>query len=312
VRGYRRRLKVLNRAFGSVILHELTAHRIEQFKRDRLAGKWRGHGTKGAAKPDQAGHRQSRVGLPERRAVESVQWGKLRENPMRQVKRLKVDNRRTRILTEAEWTAVLEVCPRKLRAMVALALVMGARFGEILDLRWEHCQDRYVTFLETKNGRMRRVPISPAIEAILDAQPKVHPWVFTNNRTEESYTVNGAGHTFKRAVVRAGITSGDVTLHTLRHTALSRMIASGFDDYTVMAISGHSSTRMLSRYTHPTEERKIGALTLAPLFTNWPQSDDSQDREAEELKELLEKIGGRQEDRTPDLRIANAALSQLS
>jgi hypothetical protein len=27
-----------------------------------------------------------------------------------------------------------------------------------------------------------------------------------------------------------------------------------------MAISGHSSTRMLARYTHPTEQRKIGAL----------------------------------------------------
>ena len=43
----------------------------------------------------------------------------------------------------------------------------------------------------------------------------------------------------------------------LRHTALSRMIAGGYDDYTVMEISGHSSTRMFRRYKHPTEERKI-------------------------------------------------------
>jgi integrase len=57
------------------------------------------------------------------------------------------------------------------------------------------------------------------------------------------------------------ITSGDVTLHSLRHTALSRMIADGYDEYTVMAISGHSSTRMLARYTHPTEERKLETLT---------------------------------------------------
>ena len=46
-------LKVLNRAFGSLILHEITAHRIEQFKRERLAGKWRGHGYKSAGKPIQ-------------------------------------------------------------------------------------------------------------------------------------------------------------------------------------------------------------------------------------------------------------------
>jgi site-specific recombinase XerD len=42
--------------------------------------------------------------------------------------------------------------------------------------------------------------------------------VATNSRTREGYTVNGVAHTFGRAVERAGITSGDVTLHTLRHT----------------------------------------------------------------------------------------------
>jgi integrase len=72
--------------------------------------------------------------------------------------------------------------------------------------------------------------------------------------------VNGAAPVFRRAVERAGITGGDVTLHTLRHTALSRMVAAGIDDYTVMEISGHSSTRMLERHTHPTEARKIDAL----------------------------------------------------
>ena len=38
------------------------------------------------------------------------------------------------------------------------------------------------------------------------------------------------------------------------------MIAEGFDEDTVMSISGHSSTRMLARYTHPTAERRAGAL----------------------------------------------------
>ena len=38
-------------AFGSLILHEITPHRIEQFKRDRLAGKWRGKGYTSAPKP---------------------------------------------------------------------------------------------------------------------------------------------------------------------------------------------------------------------------------------------------------------------
>jgi Phage integrase family len=77
---------------------------------------------------------------------------------------------------------------------------------------------------------------------------------------------------FNRAVTRASITSGDVTLHKLRHTALSRMIAAGFDDHTVMELSGHSSTRMLGRYTHPTDARKIGALTMPRVSTQRAQS----------------------------------------
>ena len=44
-------LLTLNRAFGSLILHEITPHRIERFKRDRMTGKWRGHGYKTASKP---------------------------------------------------------------------------------------------------------------------------------------------------------------------------------------------------------------------------------------------------------------------
>jgi hypothetical protein len=53
-----------------------------------------------------------------------------------------------------------------------------------------------------------------------------------------------------------------------------------------MALSGHQSVRMLERYTHPTMARKVDALEKG--------------------------AGGRQEARTPDLRVANAALSQLS
>ena len=101
----------------------------------------------------------------------------------------------------------------------------------------------------------------------------------------------------------------------MQTTALSRLIAAGFDDYTVMQISGHSSTRMLARYTHPTEERKVGALALPSLVTKWSQNENavSEDsKTASEIAELLENFGGRQEARTPDLRVANAALSQLS
>ena len=113
----------------------------------------------------------------------------------------------------------------------------------------------YLTFLETKNGKTRKIQITPTIRTILDSLPRFHPWVFTNSKTEKPY--KSVRKVFERALVRAGITTGDVTFHTLRHTALSRMIAGGIDDYTVMAISGHSSTRISSdTRTRPTSGRR--------------------------------------------------------
>ena len=111
--------------------------------------------------------------------------------------------------------------------------------------------------------------------------------------------MNGVAHTFRRAVERAGISTGDVTVHTLRHTALSRMIAGGYDDHTVMSISGHSSTRMLARYTHPTEERKIGALNVPWLSTKRAHDVEDDAATDSELAELLRKVGGRQGESNP-------------
>jgi len=164
---------------------------------------------------------------------------------------------------------------------------------------------------EERQGK--RIPISPTIDAVLTAQPRInlHPWVFTDSQTEQPF--KSVRQVFDRAVLRAGITTGDVTLHTLRHTALSRMIASGYDDYTVMEISGHSPPRGCSRGTHiPPNSGRFTRWNCRA----WSQTGHKPKRpirlSRNEIAELLKKNGGRQEARTPDLCVANAALSQLS
>ena len=98
-----------------------------------------------------------------------------------------------------------------------------------------------------------------------------------NAKTEKPYTT--IRKVFERALERAKIDTGDVTVHMLRHTALSRMIEHGLDDYTVMSISGHSSTRMRERYTPPTLERRIAALNTFDLSTICPQTRYSTKRQ---------------------------------
>ena len=104
---------MLNRAFGSLILHEITAHRVEQFKRERLPGKWRDH-LHPRDKPLKPGTVDRELDTFRSVFSRAVEWGKLLEHPMRVVKRLKVDNRRTRILSETEQAALLKASSRKL------------------------------------------------------------------------------------------------------------------------------------------------------------------------------------------------------
>ena len=194
-----------------------------------MTGKWRAHGQKANPKPLKPATVNRELDTLKSILSKAVEWGKLVESPARGVKRLRVDNRRTRILTEDEQRAILESAPRKMRAFITLALITAARAGELLGLRWEHVTEDALLLLETKNGKPRRIPLSPSARAVLATLPRVpgRPYVFTNAATADRYTVNGALHVFRRAVVRAGIRTGDVTLHTLRHTAISRMIEKG-------------------------------------------------------------------------------------
>ena len=153
-----------------------------------------------------------------------------------------------------------------MRAIVTFALITTAKIGEILTLRWDQCSDGTVTFLRTKNGKLRRIPITGVLAEVLAEQLRLTPWVFPNPRTQKPYTTVAA--TLRRALERAKVTTGDVIPQTLHHAAISRMIEAGYDDYTVMAISGHSWTRMLARYTHPSEARKMDALESFSVVTN--------------------------------------------
>jgi len=87
-----------------------------------------------------------------------------------------------------------------------------------------------------------------------------------------------------------------------------------------METVGDLTRAMLQRYTHPANERKRSALeTFDRALVQAAQAEHTvstrRDQDGDvpsELAEILKEIGGRQEARTPDLRVANAALSQLS
>ncbi len=307
----------LTEMFGGLLLKDLTGHRIEQWKRERLDGRWKAHGQKKPAKPVQPATVNRELDTLRLMLNKAVEWHKLLVSPCAGVKRFKVKNGRTRILLPDEERRLLAACPRKLGLFVRLALATGARAGELLRLTWEDVGEDELVLWETKNGEVRRLPITSGVRAVLDALPRRHPHLFTNATTGKPYTTNGLRHVYRRACVRAGLLDRALVLHTLRHTAISRMIAAGFDLHTVMELSGHKSHAMLKRYSHPTADRKRQALEAAAAGHNLVTTADLGGPETTKATEdsaafPRDCVGGRQEARTPDLRVANAALSQLS
>jgi integrase len=194
------------------------------------------------------------------------------------------------------------------RAFIALALISAAPAGELLELRWEQVTAEEVTFPQIENGRRRTIPLTPQRRLVFDSLSRTSEWVFLIRRTQRPHTVNGMRHVVRRAYLRAGMTSRDVTVHTLRHTALSRMLAAGSDVVSVKEIGGHSTIRMLERYAHSATPQKKAALESGRLGTLWAQLPSrrrvQRDGPARTGPFSGGFRGGRQEARTPDLRVA--------
>jgi hypothetical protein len=72
-------------------------------------------------------------------------------------------------------------------------------------------------------------------------------------------------------------------------------------------VSGALTSRLADQSKSPPPVCSRVRSTLRPRRSKSVDAGD-----AAEITKLLKEVGGRQEDRTPGLRVANAALSQLS
>jgi integrase len=178
-------------------------------------------------------------------------------NPVKQVRRPKINNRRERRLKPGEWERLLAAVhddrTPMLKPLLILALATGMRRGELLAMEWQHVDlARCTVFLPmTKNGQARTVPLSPDAVSTLASLSHHDPRCFP-------MTGNSVRLAFDRLRRRAGIS--DLTFHDIRHEAISRFVERGLSLAQVQMISGHRDLRMLLRYTHLAVDDIVAAL----------------------------------------------------
>ena len=190
-------------------------------------------------------------------------------NPTRQIRPPKPGRGRRRRLLPEEEQALMAACDESraayLTTLVVLALETAARFGEIVNMRWENIDfnRRTALLVDTKNGDDRLIPLSERARKAILALPKTADGrIFT--------AAYGSMKTaFRVALKTARKNSGgkllnDFRFHDLRHEAVSRLFERGLNAFEVGLISGHKTMPMLARYTHPSFQTVVGKLARPP------------------------------------------------
>jgi len=191
--------------------------------------------------------------------IAANEWEWIHENPMRKISNLPEPRGRVRYLNDEERERLLEACKASanpyLHTLVVLALSTGARYGELIKLRWDDIDwDRKViTLHDTKNKERRLLPLMHYALELMEAHHKIRniasdlvfpapsnpmrPW---NSRSS-----------WLSALQKANIEN--FRFHDLRHSAASYLAMNGASIAEIAEILGHKTLQMVKRYAHLSE-----------------------------------------------------------
>ena len=163
----------------------------------------------------------------------------------------KATKRRTGDLTLGERTALLAHCDTDLAALVRTLLLTAVRPGEIANANVADFNKDQGTLTLTGKTGTRLVTLSTTASEFLKTQAKdklpAAPLLtdaFGNRWNKDSWKKR-----FKDAARAAKLPDG-VVMYTLRHVAISEMIAGGVDTFLVARLAGTSTTMIDKHYGH--------------------------------------------------------------
>lgn len=178
------------------------------------------------------------------------------------------ERRRDRILTIGEEKRLLGACTGKrkhLKSLIILLLDTGARRGETLKLKFSDLdfENRLITYqaLNTKTLKKRSVAMTSRVYNELqklweDSDKNLDSNVFKFSDVRKSFNV---------ACEEAGIETGrphGITIHSLRHTAATRLVKGQMPIQMVGRILSHQDPITTYRYLTANDETLKEAVTI--------------------------------------------------
>lgn len=163
-------------------------------------------------------------------------------------------------MSHSEISRLLEVCSRSsngsLIYVVKVCLATGARWSEAESLKASQIADGKITFLNTKSGKNRTVPINDLLFNELVSLDK--------DRDEKMFLSSLSA--FRKAITKAEIElpRGQMS-HVLRHSFGSHFVMQGGNIIVLRDILGHSEITTTMRYAHLAPNHLTDAIRFNPL-----------------------------------------------
>jgi integrase len=242
-----------------------------------------------AGRPAQANRLVAMLG---RMFTLAIRWQLRMDNPCKGVER-NVEHLRRRYLTPdelARLTAALANAPDQQAAnAIRLALLTGARSGEVLTARWADIDLTAGTWSKppssTKQKRAHTVPLAGPARQLLAEIARQQAgeqgeFVFPGNG--QTGHLRNIKHLWYRLCRDAKLT--DLRLHDLRHSYASQLVSSGASLVLVGSLLGHSQAQTTLRYAHLFDDtqreavEKVGAIIEAAGKPAPPESVRSPSR----------------------------------
>lgn len=156
---------------------------------------------------------------------------------------------------------------KRYRMIAMIAGTCGLRLGEIIGLKWDcvNFKDATITVnkqwkeiakgkwgygpVKRKNSN-RTVPIPPRTLSAFERYKEDIPTHISNRIFYQNRSTKSLGEDMGSAFKRVGY---DITVHGLRHTYATTLIANGVDFKTVAKLMGHDVEQTIKTYSHVTD-----------------------------------------------------------
>jgi integrase len=219
---------------------------------------------------------------------EAVRQGLLTVNPAVRVNMLKEsEESKRRPFTMAEIKRILKAANEEWRGLILFGLYLGQRLGDLAGLTWRavNLESNEIAFKTKKTGRRIVLPLVQPLVDYLSALPSSdnpNAPIFPKAKTKGTASLSNQ---FREILVDAGLVeardyrtanpkglsgareSSEISFHSLRHSAVTMLKASGLSDVFAREIVGHDSEAVSRHYTHLSTDDLRNAMKRLPDVT---------------------------------------------